>query len=259
MEIGDLLRHARERRRLSIEELSAATKIPVTVLRAIEAGDFVRVPGGIFARGFLRAYAREVGLDPEEVVAHFVAGAQRASDADRGTADLTTAAVTAEDAAATMPRRTAAQLAWLIAAAVAWIVIARGLATGPSPADTPLTEPSNPGMVSGSPNSGVDAPLALASAEAPVGTAGRALRIQIEPVGDCWVEAAADGHPVLYRLMRAGEREALDVDAELVLRIGDPGAFAYEINGQPGRVLGAPSTPTTVRITPANYEELLAR
>ena len=259
MDVGILLRNARERRRLSIEDLSAATRIPVTVLRAIEAGDFARVPGGIFARGFLRAYAREVGLDPEEVVAHYVAGAERERDAERGTADLATTAVAAADTAAAMPRRRAAQLAWLAAAAVAWIVIARGLATGPPPADTPLAEPPKPGLIAGSPVSGALSPPVLAAADAPVGTAGRALRIQIEPVGDCWVEAAADGHPAVYRLMRAGEREALDVDAELVLRVGDPGAFAYEINGRPGRVLGAPSTPVTVRITPANYEELLAR
>jgi cytoskeletal protein RodZ len=258
MDVGILLRNARERRRLSIEELSAATKIPVTVLRAIEAGDFARVPGGIFARGFLRACAREVGLNPEEVVAHFVAGAEHVRDADSGSADLATATVAAADTPAATPRRRAAQLAWLAAAAVAWIVIARGLATGPSPADTPIAEPPNPG-VSGPADSGAPSPTAQAVAEAPIGTAGRALRIEIEPVGDCWVEAAADGHPALYRLMRAGEREALDVDAELVLRVGDPGAFAYQINGHPGRVLGAPSTPITLRITPANYEDLLAR
>src|SRR5437899_7823555 len=68
MDIGAELRNARKARNLSIEEIARVTKISPSVLRAIDRNDFSSVPGGLFTRGFLRAYAREVGLDPEEIV-----------------------------------------------------------------------------------------------------------------------------------------------------------------------------------------------
>src|SRR5437762_13790613 len=68
MDIGAELRNARKARKLSIEEIARVTKISPSVLRAIDRNDFDSVPGGLFTRGFLRAYAREVGLDPEEIV-----------------------------------------------------------------------------------------------------------------------------------------------------------------------------------------------
>src|SRR2546426_2111135 len=71
MDIGAELRNARKARELSIAEISRVTKISPSVLRAIEHDDFGRVPGGLFARGFLRSYAREVGLAPEEIVEEY--------------------------------------------------------------------------------------------------------------------------------------------------------------------------------------------
>src|SRR5688572_12296951 len=72
MDIGTTLRHARERHELTLAQIASATKIPVGILQALEANDFDRVPRGIFLRGFLRAYATEVGLDPNEIVGEFL-------------------------------------------------------------------------------------------------------------------------------------------------------------------------------------------
>src|SRR5687768_17956059 len=71
MDVGTTLRIARERRNVTIAQLASTTKIPATVLQALDDNAFDRVPGGIFVRGFIRTYAREVGLDPEEMVAQF--------------------------------------------------------------------------------------------------------------------------------------------------------------------------------------------
>src|SRR5919106_3125843 len=68
MDVGGALRDAREQRGLSLDRLSQTTKISVTILRAIENNRIEKLPDGIFLRGFLRAYAREVGLNPEETV-----------------------------------------------------------------------------------------------------------------------------------------------------------------------------------------------
>src|SRR5687767_4951396 len=72
MDIGNTLRNAREHRELTLAHLASRTKIPVGTLHALETNDFARVPRGIFVRGFLRAYAAEVGLDPQQIVAQFL-------------------------------------------------------------------------------------------------------------------------------------------------------------------------------------------
>ena len=70
-ELSALLRGAREDAGLSLRELAARTKIKVSTLEAMERGEFDRLPRGVFMRGFLRACARELSLDPETVVASY--------------------------------------------------------------------------------------------------------------------------------------------------------------------------------------------
>src|SRR5687768_15466003 len=72
VDVGTTLRTARELRGLQVAQLAARTKIPVGILRAIEDNEFDKVPSGIFVRGFIRAYAREVGLDATEMVEQFL-------------------------------------------------------------------------------------------------------------------------------------------------------------------------------------------
>src|SRR5262245_65484528 len=70
-EIGRELAEARVRAGLSVEELSHRTKISVPTLLAIERNQMGTLPGGLYARSMLRAYAREVGCDPEDIVRRF--------------------------------------------------------------------------------------------------------------------------------------------------------------------------------------------
>jgi cytoskeleton protein RodZ len=73
MDIGARLRQGREREGKSLAEIARTTKISATHLEALEQNHFAHLPGGIFARAFVRAYAAEVGLDPEPLVRDFVA------------------------------------------------------------------------------------------------------------------------------------------------------------------------------------------
>ena len=68
---GDKLRREREMRGVSLEEIAESTKIGTRSLRALEDEDFEKLPGGIFNRGFVRAYSRFLGLDEEQTVADF--------------------------------------------------------------------------------------------------------------------------------------------------------------------------------------------
>lgn len=66
---GRLLRNAREKQSMSVVEVARATRIPLQAIRSIEAEHYDDLPGEVFTRGFLRAYAKSVGLEPNEVLA----------------------------------------------------------------------------------------------------------------------------------------------------------------------------------------------
>jgi cytoskeletal protein RodZ len=70
---GDKLRKQREQRGIALDAISNTTKISVRMLRALEEEHFDRLPGGVFNKGFVRAYARHVGLDEEEAIADYLA------------------------------------------------------------------------------------------------------------------------------------------------------------------------------------------
>ena len=62
------MRSAREERGIPLREISDQTRISVHFLEAIESNDYKRLPGGIFNRSFVKAYARYVGYDEKEAV-----------------------------------------------------------------------------------------------------------------------------------------------------------------------------------------------
>jgi cytoskeletal protein RodZ len=65
---GEQLRLAREARGISLREISEQTRISTRYLEAIESGDLKRLPGGIFNRSFIKAYAKYVGYDEREAL-----------------------------------------------------------------------------------------------------------------------------------------------------------------------------------------------
>jgi len=73
---GENLRRERELRGISLEEIAASTKIKVGFLEAMEKDELARLPGGIFARGFMRTYASYLGLDADQFIAEYQAAAQ---------------------------------------------------------------------------------------------------------------------------------------------------------------------------------------
>ena len=66
--IGEQLRQAREGRGIPLREISDQTRISMHYLEAIESNDYKRLPGGIFNRSFVKAYARYVGYDEKEAI-----------------------------------------------------------------------------------------------------------------------------------------------------------------------------------------------
>lgn len=65
---GEELKRERELRQISLREVSEATKINLRYLDALEQNDFRHLPGGVFNKGFVRAYSEYIGVDPEAMV-----------------------------------------------------------------------------------------------------------------------------------------------------------------------------------------------
>lgn len=268
MDVGSELRRAREHRGLSIDDLSNRTKISPSSLRAIEQNDAGRLPAAIFTRGFLKAYAREVRLDPEDIAHRFVA--QFVPPEDETVAGTEQGYV--DDSRQPAPEARPEHVRELTAIAVVGsivlgIVVFSGWGRSPSsgasesPGATGIARaggsPSESGGASRRPEIATTGSSgAVASG---VGTSDTGLHIELQPRDVCWISAMADGRRVAFRLMQGGERETIDARDELVLRVGDAGSCAFSINGSPARALGAAGQPATVQITPRNYQEFLAR
>ena len=69
---GETLRRERELRQISLREIAEATKINLRYLDALERDDFRHLPGGVFNKGFVRAYAQFIGIDPESMVTAYL-------------------------------------------------------------------------------------------------------------------------------------------------------------------------------------------
>src|SRR3954466_9687318 len=76
---GERIKREREMRGVSLEEIAESTKIGKRNLEALETEDFDKLPGGIFNKGFVRAYAKYLGLDEDQAVTDFLAAENAAS------------------------------------------------------------------------------------------------------------------------------------------------------------------------------------
>jgi cytoskeletal protein RodZ len=313
MDVGETLRMAREQRGLSLDVISQRTKIGTEKLRAIEENDIQRLPSGIFLRGFVRAYAREVGLDVEDTVNRYIA--QFESQASIVEDDTPYAFAEEPPAEISETQRIEESLREMsIWGVVAVVVLSLGLlaymtlrspsvspaptvaraaapAVAPPPAfasmvptvplppadAVPLPVPSEsasgatpPASQNTTPVAPPTTPAATVTRSTPeeTGTSGtqepavaqssNTIELTIETVGPCWVEAIVDGQTVIYAMMQEGERQRIERGNDVVLRVGDPAAFTYSINGVPGKPIGQPGTASSVHITAENYQEFIA-
>lgn len=80
---GEELRRHRELRSVSLREIADATKINIRFLEALEANEFKHLPGGQFNKGFIRAYARHIGVEGEGMVDAYLMEIKRQDEADK--------------------------------------------------------------------------------------------------------------------------------------------------------------------------------
>lgn len=263
------LREARERKGITLEHLANTTKICPKYLTAIEAGAVDKLPPAFFTRGFVKTYAKEVGLNPDQTADRYLQQiAPVAPDQGEDVAAIVETAVSrtgvigfdAHHAPLINSLHPDRSNRLVLAAAAIGVVLyigpfnwdglaskvgAMGI-THPAPAvAAPVATPAPAAAVT---------PEPLAAAD----VTGGALQFEIKPQGECWFSAAADGNQTQSELLKAGDQRPIEVRDALVLRVGDPGACSFSINGRTGRALGTPGAPVTVRITKDNFRDFLS-
>lgn len=256
MSIGEQLRQAREQHNVSLHAIAEKTNISVRFLDAIEKGQIDKLPGGIFTRGFVRSYATQVGLDPDETVRAFVA----AHPEVRADDEVDEADTGGRAGAAAKIALLLAILVGLIGGGAYWWLTRAGQAP-PAPSSAPHTEAvptpartPEPAVAVTNSEAGPPVGPAAAPAETPAAST-MPLRLTVAPIGRCWVQVKADGRVRLAREVMAGERVDIEAAERLEIVAGDAGAFGYHVNGAPGRSLGAAGRVGRATITTANLAE----
>lgn len=236
------------------------------MLRALEEEHFDQLPGGIFNKGFIRAYARCLGMDEDQAVADYLAATGATPLAKKSEID---------DQAPFLeppprPEHVAAGLPWGMFAVVlliialgfaAWGFYSRqaeqtsGATTAPSansatasPAGVPESSEQKATAVDSSATAPPLAQLPTATkaeAEAPspalststpvvahAASASAPLQLVIRAREDSWLSVSVDGEIVTRALLTAPAQKSIRAQNEIVVRAGNVGALDFEFNGK---------------------------
>lgn len=278
MGIGSTLHDAREAQGRSIEDVALALRARGAQLVALENEDFASFGGDVYAKGFLRSYATELGLDPEPLLDTF---RREVSHDDVHAASLV------GDVSAPKERRGAppAWIAWLLAVVVVLAGIAvLGSTDGRAPDQAAPDEPVGPPPVTAeddpdeatadpqddpeaTPDDGEADPDgaddADGSTEPEEGDGeeeeeevfdGVELLLAFE--SDSWIRVIADDAVVVEQVVAAGETLQFDAEQELEVRYGNPGGVRATLNGEDLGAQGDPGIPVTISYTPEGPSEV---
>lgn len=267
MHFGQQLRQAREKAGMSLNEISARTKIRVSVLDTIERADLARLPAPFYTKAFLRAYAAEVHLDAEPIVKEYLTLSETSPSASPQTGlatDRDTVPNMSELFGLLSPRLAPAAMVALAGLLLFFAFkLGHGNRLGPSSEDEPgavATTGAAPSVATTGAAPSPPAAQTSAAGERSIVTTSpqpEVLTVEVRPAGLLWLEGTADGERVIRRLLQPGENLVVQARNEIKLVIGDAGAFDYSIEGLPGRRLGRPGQVRTIDVNWSNYREFL--
>ncbi len=211
---GSWLRSQRKIREVPLREISDATKISIRYLEALEEDRFDVLPAPVFAKGFLREYAKFVGLDSDEVVNSYLNALQASEDVEEERADVRVSRPDKESRNSWV-----LIVALLVALALIAFLIYWGGSDGPEDVAVPaIAAPVLP------PRPPLPEPEQEKVETAP-------LVVTMDFTEDCWVEASVDGRRRISELHVQGESMRLEANQEVRLTLGNPGGVRVEVNG----------------------------
>ncbi|MFB9467148.1 helix-turn-helix domain-containing protein [Streptomyces cinereospinus] len=243
--IGRALQQARIAAGLTVDDVSTATRVRITIVHAIEADDFAPCGGDVYARGHIRTLAKHVHLDPDPLLEQY--------DAERGGRPAPTPAAPLFEAERIRPERrgpnwTAAMVAAIVAViGFAGFTLFKGDSEAGSKAS--VAEGTKP-SAGGSASSSADAPKPTDSKPDPTESAIAAaprdkVTVQVSAVdGRSWISAKDHNGRLLFDgLLKQGQSKTFQDSSQINLVLGDAGAIQLYVNGkkieddfQPGAV-----------------------
>ena len=256
---GQRLKREREMRGVSRDEICAATRIGIRFLDALENEQWEILPGGIFNRGFIRAVARFLGLDEDDLVAEYdLAVSEQSSQAPA-------------PVSAPPPRPSLLRRARLLSVAVlsvfallggSWLgwrwqhnslrndTSERSIAATPALPDQAQTDrpQSNSANTSSADSSGAAVPAPGTSPRQP-GSEGQALELKIEAGKETRVNISIDGAKVFDGSIIAGQSRTFSARDDIDISANDAGALLLELNGRTLAPLGPPGQPGNATLT----------
>jgi cytoskeleton protein RodZ len=256
---GARLKREREQRKITLDDISVATKIGTRFLAALEEERFDQLPGGIFNKGFVRAYARHLGIDENQAIADFVAAsAPSLPEIPPAEEPPVLAAMAVRVPESKRKSRDSDGIPWGIVA-IGLLVLAFGFALWgfhsrekrapsiPVPpaanesstavpqeaAAEPVPATPQPAAVPApqslpAPPAGV--PEAAPPAAMPESNAG-AFRVLIQAREDSWVSIMADGKQVFQDTLTASAEKSIEARNQVVVKTGNVGALDISFNG----------------------------
>ena len=281
---GEKLKLEREKRKITLDEISSSTKIGTRMLQALEEEKFGQLPGGIFNKGFVRAYARAVGLDEDQAVADYL---QASGDApavpDPASRDATpreareaeVQRITRLEAISESPSR---PLPWGLFAVIL-LVVALALSLWShrrheqekldnAPTPKGAAQPVAPAQNAASPKIGAAAILqpspvstAVSSSASPPGKppaktpdqtpAPGEFTVTIQAREQSWLSITVDGKSTPSEMLEAGTERAFRGRQQVVVKAGNVGGLDFRLNGKKLDVAGDFGEVKTVTIGPA--------
>lgn len=284
---GDRLRREREMRGIKLEEIAESTKIGKRNLLALEEEHFDQLPGGIFNKGFVRAYAKFLGLDEEQAVNDFLAASANYEQPDAlqppvaAIAAARGVAIPSDRELRRKERRwaIAALLMLVLAGLIYWkwkpvvrpllsphprAVLAQPQATpaalaqlpsqhaSEAPAQSPQAAQRGAPPFSGGANSNSTTSTSQSAARQSPATG---VTLTIHATEPTWLSATADAKPLLDAVLTAGESRELHAKSELVLKTGNAGGIGVTFNGQQLPALGKEKEVKTLTFTAEGLEQ----
>ena len=275
LSFGRYLRAVRLERGIDLKAVAVSTRISPEVLRRIEAEDHAGLPAEVFVKGFLRAYARQVGADGDAAVALYLASREQLSAGERFEKALSSSGAhfwprlllallglaliislsllfsRTQRPVPLVPDRPSPQAGVLTPSAPPPVAMAPAVAPslpagGPSPTPAPVEAPSaSPPLdaapvatPSAAPSRG-DAPAETSSA-APPAAAARAEThlLQIVTVEETWLKVIVDNHKPKEYMLKVGDRLDFEAHTGFNLLIGNAGGIRLALDGAPVAVPG---------------------
>jgi len=256
---GARLKREREQRKITLDDVSVSTKIGTRFLLALEEEHFDQLPGGIFNKGFVKAYARHLGINEDQAVADYVA-ASRASLPEIMPEENHELAVLAGQVPETGSGTD--RIPWGMFA-IGLLIVAFGFAVWgfhsreksgkpnvavPPPVNvkssvaTPHNVAQNLPAKPAAPEMGGASALSSAPPAAPVSTtpAGSpdstsnpgAFLVQIKAREDSWVAISADGKEIMQNTLSASQQKSIGAREEIIIKTGNAGALDISFNGK---------------------------